>query len=219
MNPAMLALIAARAASSGGGPLTATHLGAYATGTDGATYTATDVPLGTPSADRHIVVVYSGRSASTLTVTSATIAGVAAAIDVQHTGEQNQVAILRAHVPTGTTGTVTVNMSSAAVRGGIGVWAVTGGTPAVAGTGRAAGTAPLSVIVDAAAGGVAVAGIYSGSAAGADSWVGVTPDYSLQTGQEAGRIGGASASTPTAGPLTITAQSYVHMLTAVTYTA
>lgn len=86
------------------------------------------VPFGTADASRRVhVVVHAEDATTTYSISSATIGGVSATINVQEPGTNITLsAILTANVPTGTTGTVSITFSEAIVSCSIGVWSSTG---------------------------------------------------------------------------------------------
>lgn len=136
-----------------------------------ATYTFSGVPLGTAAADRQIVIAVSWRKTPALTVT-ATIAGVSATLDKLQDGADG-VAILRAAVPTGTTGDIVVTLGAQQYMCWVSVYRLTGastGAPATAGTNTNGAT------MTATSGSVAVAAAGAYPAA-SFSWSGVTKNF------------------------------------------
>jgi hypothetical protein len=108
----------------------------------GTSYTATAVPIGTPSPNRLIVTCFS--SGGTQTVTSVVVGGVSSTNVVADGAFAN---IWQAAVPTGTTANITVTYN--ATPGGVPmlVGALTTTTPANTGTAKfpaAGGTSPIS---------------------------------------------------------------------------
>lgn len=85
------------------------------------TYTMTGVNFGTADANRRIVIGIASRSTgATYTVSSATIGGVSATILAQNdqtlAGARNVHAYITADVPTGSSGTVAITMSTGGLR-------------------------------------------------------------------------------------------------------
>jgi len=85
------------------------------------TYTITGVNFGTADANRRIVIGIASRATGTFTVSSATIGGVSATILAQVTqvpaaGAFNLHAYIAADVPTGSSGTVEITMSTGVLR-------------------------------------------------------------------------------------------------------
>lgn len=78
----------------------------------GTTYNLTSQPFGTATSDRLIVVFLSGHRAGTRSISSATIGGVSAIVNMDYSTQVSQVAIISAVVPTGTTGTISITYSS-----------------------------------------------------------------------------------------------------------
>lgn len=90
-------------------------LGEYKTNSYTQNFTFNSVNLGSPDASRRIIVVIGNAGDSNVRTASSTIAGVAGT-EVVHSGGQYVFgAIHVAHVPTGATGTITVNYSAATV--------------------------------------------------------------------------------------------------------
>ena len=95
-------------------------------------YTFSNVSLGAEDANRSIIIAFATRVGSASTsVSSATVAGISATSIVQHfaiddAGGTNtdDVAILVAAVPSGTTGTVVINLTNGGVRGALSVYRV-----------------------------------------------------------------------------------------------
>lgn len=97
----------------------------------GASYTFTSKSIGTAEANRRVFVIFCCQRNDTvsLTVTSATIGGVAATIAGQieyKSGTNHSVCILYADVPTDTTATIVINKNFASNSGSIHVYAVYG---------------------------------------------------------------------------------------------
>lgn len=175
MRRALLAM-GAGAVGAGSAALEYDFLQAAADISDSATYTFAAQNLGPAAADRSIIVAIGMRSVSVRTLTSVTIGGVTATVDVQGSNTSNSqtfVAIAHAEVPTETTGDVVVTFSGAAVRCGVALYRATGPTLAVA---DSEVTATNTATVDNPAGGLVIATTYCGSGIAA-SWTGVTEDY------------------------------------------
>lgn len=129
------------------------------TATDGTSYSATGLSIGPAATDRQIRAVVSWRAGAAVTLTSATIAGLAATIEYQtNQSTSSGVAIIRASVPTGTTGDVVLNFSGTIARAGVALYRTSGGAVTVSGAGAAGAT---SATVTVPAGGFALAGSFS----------------------------------------------------------
>ena len=104
-----------------------TYLGSNSSITTATTYTVTAAALGTAAADRSIIVAIAGANSSR-TISSVTVGGVSATINVQYTeaGDNNVVGIATALVPTGTTGDIVVTYSGSQASNQIGWWSATG---------------------------------------------------------------------------------------------
>jgi hypothetical protein len=139
-----------------GGGTVLTYLGNYAQeGSNQNPVTYTGVNFGTEAADRYIIVAIGQRNDSR-TFTSVTIGGVTATILVQQGDGNTTAGIAIAAVPTGTSGTVVVNLSGTADSHYLGVWSATGldsatpvDTGAVSGSGQDAGLNTFNLNTDA----------------------------------------------------------------------
>lgn len=112
-------------------PATIGYLGNQTSNTDGASYSWSSQTLGAVTSDRRIILVTAASGAYT-TVTSATIAGVSAT-PVTSTYAHNQFGIALgrlwvAHVPSGTSGTISFTLGATVLRGCAAWWRMTGAT-------------------------------------------------------------------------------------------
>lgn len=92
--------------------------------TDAATYTFAATPIGTASGSRRVIVAADWSGTTSLALSSMTIGGVAATVDVDSgaiTGNR-RVVLASAVVPTGATADVVLNLSGSGTRAGIAVW-------------------------------------------------------------------------------------------------
>lgn len=106
--------------------MVATHLGGHTAGTNASTYSF-PVNLGTPAADRLILVAFVGDATTSRAVTSLTIAGVEAnRLEVERAG--TNICLAYAQVPSGTSGTVAVGLNGKVSRALMDVFSVTGAT-------------------------------------------------------------------------------------------
>jgi hypothetical protein len=150
---------------------------------DLSTYTFSGQNLGTPAADRYIVVCSHGRKGSQLNLTSVSVAGVSATIVAQErqwSGSCTNQAISIAHVPAGASGDVVVVFDSSAVRCHVALYALNGIDPGAilfSTAQRVLADAPLNANVIVPANGVAIStgGVGWGSATIA--WAGLTQDF------------------------------------------
>ena len=164
-------------------------LGAASPASAATTHTFAAMPLGSAVADRTILVCLVTQA----TVSSVTVAGVAATNDIWHMGGSSTSASLwRATVPTGTNGDVVVVIGSNTTRCGIGLYRI-GGAVTVASTDTLA-----PAVLTVAAGDFAVACAYTPSASA--TWTGGTRDYILSFSDY---HTGANATAASAGTLTI----------------
>ena len=108
------------------GDMVAAHLGGYVAGKNASAYSFT-VNLGTPAADRLILVTFVGDATGSRAVTSLTIAGQPAnRLEVERTG--TNLCLAYAQVPSGTSGTVAVGLSDTVSRALMDVFSVIGAT-------------------------------------------------------------------------------------------
>lgn len=160
---------------------TIAYLQSTGDGTNLTTYTFSSQNLGVADADRYIICTVSGRFAaagSDPVVSSVTIGGVTATINVQTNYSGNGVAIATAAVPTGTTGDVVVTWDQAMGNCDIALYRATNinGTTAYD-TGFASNTDPLSTTVDTINGGVGVGVSKNDNGTASTTWVGLTEAF------------------------------------------
>jgi len=179
--------------SGGGGSASVAFTDSSIDDTNATTYTFTSQALGTAASNRKIVVAANAHTdlgADPVTVSSMTVAGIAASLVVRHQNADRTVELWQADVPTGTTGDIVVNLSaSSPKRAAIGVWAVYGAQSAAHDTGTSAAN-PLTDTLNIPAGGVAI-----GAAQSANStftWTNLTEDFD-DTLESFGQHSGASA--------------------------
>lgn len=134
------------------------------------TYTYTGVPIGSADATRSVLVVGITRTGGgNVAIGAATIGGVAATRDVG-LAAVNDVFVLRANVPTGTTADVVIPLGTSATRCHIGVWTVTGGPIALAGTATSTVRPSVLDVTAIAAGDMAVAGAMTNAGPTSTTW-------------------------------------------------
>jgi hypothetical protein len=119
-------------ASASKTPKELTFLNSAQSNTSGSTFTFSTLDLGTPTADRRIIVGMTTAN-NTRTFNSVTVGGVTATINLQYRqnlifggSDNNTVAIATAHVPNGTTGDIVVSLSGSNPNLVIGWWRATG---------------------------------------------------------------------------------------------
>lgn len=154
------------------------------------TYTFTSQSLGAVDGTRRIVVVCHWNGA-TLTLSSATIAGISATVHAQTNGTNNGIAIISALVPTGTSGTIAFTLSGAgSLRAYIGVYRAIGGvllSPNDTLTDNTIASAAFSGTINIPSVGWVVAGSSWGTLAGTShTWAGVTEQYDVKSPEAAG---------------------------------
>jgi hypothetical protein len=150
--------------------------------TDLTTYSFASQAFGAEAVDRVIILTIHARSTGSITISSVTISGVSAtarATAINSGSGSDIAAIYTAALPTGTIGTVEVVFSGGAVRCGIGVYRMVGGSevPANNYTDTTLGGQTLSVSADVSANG-AIVGAGFGASAGTASttWAGIAED-------------------------------------------
>lgn len=191
-------------------PASLTFIGFTEDATDLTTYSFASAAIGVADATRRVVVVvHWGESASTRSLSSATIGGVAATIHAQTSGVTRGVAIISALVPTGTTATIALTFSGAMQRAAIGVYRAineTSASPTATATDTTFTGAVLDVNVNVPVNGWVVAGTTDNGVAGrTHAWVGVTKQYDTTSGEAAGIIysGGHDTGLAAATPRTV----------------
>jgi hypothetical protein len=147
------------------------------------TYTETSVDFGAADPSRYVVVAVTSEDGGA--IVSATIGGVSATILIQVASAPVSVALLLAAVPTGATGTVTVNFTSTSDHHSIDVWSLSGidsPTPIDTDSTTASGGLTLTSVGQ----GVVIACIISNDNV-THTWTGATEvsDQSLGGGQAA----------------------------------
>jgi hypothetical protein len=177
------------------------YLAGYTDAANLTTYTFNSVDFGVADANRHIVVAFMSRGGSSIIeVSSATIGGVSATIDAKTDVINNCVAVLRANVTSGTSGTVSVTLSVGSLRAAIGVYRLVAGALVVSDADTATGTT-AAVTLDTGAGCVIAAAVNQTTTI---SWTNATENTGGDL--EFSTYSSASAAT-TAGSLTVTATS------------
>lgn len=143
------------------------------------TYTFSGENIGTASGGRYVFVGVTGRSVVGGGIASATIGGITATIDVSVVNSSSNyttAGIIKAAVPTGTTGDVVITFSSEQLRCGIGVWyapSISTATPTSTGSSTAAAPTANMDVND---GGFIVACAYNATTSTA-TWTNLTEQY------------------------------------------
>ncbi len=142
----------------------------------GTTFTFAAADFGAAHPDRKILFLFSLRAASSPTITSVTIGGVAASLAAAYVntagGNVTRVAIYAAAVPTGTAGSIVVTMSGTTIRVlGTVFRAIASSLTAYASIGN--GDAAPSVALDVPSRGFIIAGAYSNAGPTAATWSGI----------------------------------------------
>lgn len=177
-----------------------TFQNSYTDTTNQTTYTYSSCSIGTAASDRR-VHVGGWSSNNTRTVSSVTIGGVSATINIQSGGVGNGTSfIATANVPTGTTADVVVTWSGAQIRSAIGVWSSTGLTSDAAIDTDSSTADPATVTLTTVSGGFVIAVKHNQGDVATFTWsgTGVTERFEL-TNIEAtnSQFGGADADTTT----------------------
>lgn len=171
MHPYLSVIAASRRRISGISEFA--YVTSYSSASNLTTYTFNACDFGAEDANRQIIIVVSHRNTAGISVASATIGGVTATIDIQNTG-QEAAAIIRATVPTGSTGTVVVALSALSLRMGVAIYRVVAPSLTAGNTSAfASGTSQTITVPNNSA-------IISGGTAlsGGGSWTGLTADAS-----------------------------------------
>ena len=173
--------------------------------TDGTSFTFSGKSIGTAATDRHVIVAVYWLAASSRTISSATIGGVAATIAVQGADTDGNGIIIAA-VPTGTTADIIITLSGAADDMAIGWWTVTNPISATATATNTAddtdGTASVNLTIP--SGGFAIAAATDASDATAITWTNADSRHESSLG---GAIRYSGADKRTAGAWTISTTS------------
>lgn len=172
-------------------------------GTNASSYTFSSTAIGTASSDRLIAVTFMAVAnvpEAVLTLSSATIGGTTANIEIQQTSDSGSndavVGIITAAVPSGTTASIVLNFSASCFRAGIIVYSVTGAnhTPTGATSAWSVNTDTRTVSLTVPGNGAAI-GVDGGSATppfGVINWTGLTSDHLINgPGGESGYVGTA----------------------------
>lgn len=144
-------------------------------------YSFASQAIGTASATRNVFVVVGAEdSATSFTLSSATIAGVAATIHLNGpTTGATQVAIISAAVSSGTTGTIDLTFSEAITAAHIcttAVYDLSSVTPVASSSARDNASGPLTLDLNTSADGVVIAGCTSGALGQDAVWTGLSED-------------------------------------------
>ena len=180
--------------------------------TDATTYTFSTQSIGTASADRKVVVAAdtAGGAASADGISSMTIAGESATqviATIAPLGDETQVELWQADVPTGTTADIVVTWNGAHGRCGISVWGVTGALSAATDTleDNSSTTAETGTI-DVPAGGVLIAAVvHTATGTKTHAWTGPTEAYDEEVETNVGHGGASAAYAAAQTGLTVTA--------------
>ena len=147
--------------------------------TDASSYTFSSISFGTAAADRHIVCVggWEHSTSASTDPSSVTIGGVTATkVLTRNDGRYDRSFMYIAAVPSGTSGSLVVNLPVTAWRCGMGCFSIYGAdiTPTATGTDSGvSGSEDLEVSIDVDAGGVIVAVAENNTATGGYTWVGI----------------------------------------------
>lgn len=162
------------------------------------TYSWASQNFGTASPNRYLIAAFACAAAANVTGSSCTIGGISAtkAVEVTANVTVGGLSMWIAPVPTGTSGTVAITWSGAAVRAAVALYAVTGlqsATPTATSTHNAAVSGVTSGTITIQAQGVAVGASISVDAVTGFTWAGLTESGS-EVNLEAGAAEFSSAS-------------------------
>lgn len=149
-------------------------------GTNGTVFTFSSQSLGTATTDRQILVTLWGRDdgAGSPALTSVTVGGVTATVDITYLSgsNRNRAAVVRAAVPTGTTGDVVVTFDTTVERCGIGVYAMYDAATSVTDTGFSEAST-MTDTLNIPANGVAVGIAAIGGGGRTYTWTNLSEDF------------------------------------------
>lgn len=150
--------------------------------TSQATYTLTDVDIGAADPTRRVIAGVTAGILSARTISSATIGGVTAAIhaELNDANADDYAGFISALVPTGTTATFAITMSSTCLNMVIGSYRLineTVSTPHATATTNAGTAGAYSVSINVPANGALVAAAKAIGSGGTWSWSGATERY------------------------------------------
>jgi hypothetical protein len=191
---------------SGGGPATISYRTSSTDAVDRTTYTFASLDIGTASPTRKVIVGITTGATADRTISSVTVAGIAASLvdtisDFNGIGTYYRAALYIAEVPTGTTGNVVVTMSGATSACGVGIWAADGLASATATTTTTDTDDPFSLNINTTAGGIVVAIVNNSPV----TWTGLTENFDVNPAADLWHTGASAAITTASTPLTITA--------------
>lgn len=143
--------------------------------TNDTTYTFSSHNFGAEDSARRIVIVVQLRpNSTTCSVTSATIGGVSASLLVEAQNGFGTTSIWQAAVPTGTSGTVVVNIDNLALAMSIGTYRLVNAAATAHATATDATGDPTSISINCPAGGAIIGGDCTISATSGYTWTGIT---------------------------------------------
>lgn len=193
-------MLADRMRMAGHLPVTISNTAHAYDASNASAYTFSSAALGTARGNRQIVVGLEATGGTVYTLSSVTIGGISASVDIQTTTSNDRIAIVRAAVPTGTTGDIVVTFSNTFNSCAIGVWAVYGAsTGAASDTASSSADPPSTTACAIPAQGVAVGFVRSNAnSGGAFAWTGLTEDFDVLEAGEGTTYSGASDAFATA---------------------
>lgn len=176
--------------------LVATFLQSSTAFTGSNPHTFAAVNFGTPAADREIVIGLLVAAASSRSLNTVTIGGVAATLVGATPAGSRILAIYRAVVPSGASGDVVVLLNSSVPNLAIGVWHVTGGISGTTTAQQVVGTSPATAVVTGVAGGAIIA-VGSSSIATTATWTNAAERFDIApngtfSGADATAVGSVS---------------------------
>jgi hypothetical protein len=148
-------------------------------GTDTANPSIADVNIGAANAARYVLVGICARrlGGGTATLNSATIGGVAATICIQGEADGNQLAIIGALVPTGTTATIATAWSQTMTDVGFATYTCDNLTSLTPVDSNFSSASPPTYDLDIPAGGIAILVTYNRNGSASCTIAGLTEDY------------------------------------------
>lgn len=171
-------------------------------------YTFSGRALGTAAPDRRIVVEACGGSGFGETISTVSIAGIAATQVVTAGNGSERTDLWQAYVPTGTTGDIVVTWSGSNTKSScaVGIWAVYGAKATAFDTVSDTDSNPATGSIDSPDGGGVIAALnHRANSATTYTWSGVGEDFDSVLETDSSFFSGASIETGEAATISISA--------------
>ena len=188
---------------NGGAALAADYLTTLTDGTENSTKTWAGVSLGAAAADRSILVIITANTVNGgVAISSLTVGGVAATVDLVASGQYTDVRLFFARIslPTGTTGDVVLTLSSEWRNVAVSLYRVTGAAVAYHSYQRTI-TSGAALTCSTVAGGLVLGSLLGGGYRNDSVWTGLPEDADVTI--NGWRRSVAHATTASAGTLSV----------------